>query len=113
MEKRPLRSDKEMAYHLHVINSLARELDVPVNDVRKCYDAELEKIDTDVKVRSYLSIFAAKQVSKLLREPVAKAIADARGADISGGPNHGRGGRYGAGDPETGDRTEADRRPVA
>ena len=64
------RSDQDLA-----VEFLARETHLPVGDVERLYVNEMAKLAVGARIKSFLSIFAIRNVRKLLIERgVAKLV---------------------------------------
>ena len=50
------------------IESLAEESQVPVNEVARLYEDARAKLEVGARIRSFLGIFALRNVRKTLRE---------------------------------------------
>jgi hypothetical protein len=58
---------------------LASESKVSVDDVARLYGRELIKLESDAHIRSFLPIFAIRNVRRMLRRRRAQALALAAG----------------------------------
>ena len=56
------------SHHERAIESLAEESQVPVNEVARLYEDARAKLETGARVRSFLGIFALRNVRKTLRQ---------------------------------------------
>jgi uncharacterized protein DUF3562 len=56
------------SHHQRAIESLAEESQVPVNEVAQLYEHAHAKLEAGARIRSFLGIFALRNVRKTLRE---------------------------------------------
>jgi hypothetical protein len=57
----------EERLHLHAIERLARELDLPQEDVRALYEEVLGRIRQEARIRDYLVVLVSHQVKDLIQ----------------------------------------------
>jgi hypothetical protein len=55
------------SHHERAIVSLAEESQVPVNEVARLYEDARAKLETGARIRTFLGIFALRNVRKTLR----------------------------------------------
>ena len=56
------------SHHQRAIESLAEESRVPVNEVAQLYEDAHAVLEADARIRSFLGIFALRNVRKTLRQ---------------------------------------------
>jgi len=56
------------SHHQRAIESLAEESRVPVNEVARLYEDARAELEAGARIRSFLGIFALRNVRKTLRE---------------------------------------------
>jgi hypothetical protein len=56
------------SHHQRAIESLAEESQVPVNEVAQLYEDAHAELEVGARIRSFLGIFALRNVRKTLRE---------------------------------------------
>ena len=56
------------SHHERAIEILARESQVPINEVARLYDDARAKLEVGARIRSFLGIFAFRNVRKMLRQ---------------------------------------------
>ena len=56
------------SHHQRAIESLAEESRVPVNEVARLYEDARAELEAGARIRSFLGIFAFRNVRKTLRE---------------------------------------------
>jgi hypothetical protein len=64
------------AEHVGVIARLSRELQVPLQEVREIYGAQLERLAADARIQSFLGVLATRNTRDILR------AADRRAAPL-------------------------------
>lgn len=52
--------------HEHIIEALAREMDVSIERVRAIYESECSRLDADARVKTYVSVIASRLVRNAL-----------------------------------------------
>jgi len=53
---------------IHAVEFLAHEAHMPIDDVARLYGNELAKLEADARIKSFLPIFALRNVRDILRE---------------------------------------------
>ena len=56
------------SHHQRAIESLAEESQVPVNEVARLYEDARAELEAGARIRSFLGIFALRNVRKMLRQ---------------------------------------------
>jgi hypothetical protein len=56
---------RKSTHHERAIVSLARESQVPVDEVARLYDEERAELEVGVRIRGFLRIFAIRNVRKI------------------------------------------------
>jgi Protein of unknown function (DUF3562) len=56
------------SHHQRAIEFLAQESQVPVNEVAQLYENARVKLEVGARIRSFLGIFAFRNVRKMLRQ---------------------------------------------
>ena len=56
------------SHHQRTIEFLAREARVPVDEVAQLYEDARAKLEVGARIRSFLGIFAIRNVRKMLRQ---------------------------------------------
>jgi len=56
------------SHHQRAIESLAEESQVPVNEVAQLYEDARAKLEVGARIRSFVGIFAIRNVRKALRQ---------------------------------------------
>ena len=59
---------RQGSHDQRAIEFLARESQVPVNEVARLYENALAELGVGARIRSFLGIFAIRSVRKMLRE---------------------------------------------
>ena len=54
--------------HRAVIDTLARELDLPAEQVERVYVEEIKRLDADARIKSFVTVLAAGRVRTVLRQ---------------------------------------------
>jgi len=55
--------------HRAVIDTLARELELPVQEVERVYTDEIAKLDANARIKGFVSVLAVGRVRTALRTP--------------------------------------------
>jgi hypothetical protein len=55
------------AKHEQIIEALAKEMDVSVEQVRAIYESECSRLDADARVKTYVSVIATRLVRNVLQ----------------------------------------------
>jgi signal transduction histidine kinase len=63
----PSQSRHAGAEHEGAIARLSHELRVPLQEVRQIYGAQLERLGTDARIRSFLGVLARRKTRDILR----------------------------------------------
>jgi hypothetical protein len=63
--------DADRMRHHSVIESLARDLHQPLDEVQRQYEAALEEIKAGARVKDYLVVFAVRRIRELFRRAPA------------------------------------------
>jgi len=58
----------KQSHHQRAIEFLARESHVPVDEVAQLYEDARAELEVGARIRSFLGIFAIRNVRKLLRQ---------------------------------------------
>jgi len=56
------------SHHQHAIEFLARESQAPVSEVAQLYEEARAKLEVGARIRSFVGIFALRNVRKALRQ---------------------------------------------
>ena len=56
------------SHHQRAIESLAQESQVPVSEVAQLYDNAHAELEVGARIKSFLGIFAIRNVRKMLRQ---------------------------------------------
>ena len=67
------------SHHQRTIEHLARESQVPVDEVAQLYDEARAELEVGARIKGFLGIFAIRNVRKLLRQRKLQASALAQG----------------------------------
>ena len=59
---------RKESHHRSAIEFLARESEVPVNQVAMLYEKARAELEVDARITDYLGIFAFRNVRKMLRQ---------------------------------------------
>jgi hypothetical protein len=59
--------EKDRAMYLHAISSFARENSIPENEVRRIYEAELEKLKAVARIKDFLMPLIERRVRDVIR----------------------------------------------
>ena len=63
-----------------IIESLARQSEIPINEVARLYESELAELKVGAQITSFLHIFATRNVQETLRTRSAARSPPAQGA---------------------------------
>ena len=63
------------SHHQRTIDHLARESQVPVDEVAQLYDEARAELEVGARIKGFLGIFAIRNVRKLLRQRKLQASA--------------------------------------
>jgi Protein of unknown function (DUF3562) len=63
------------SHHERAIESLARESQVPVDEVARLYDDARAELEVGARIRGFLGIFAIRNVRRVLRQRKLQASA--------------------------------------
>lgn len=55
--------------HVAVVDALARELDLPVDEVAGAYFEEVARLEADARIKTFVSVLAVCSVRNQLRRP--------------------------------------------
>jgi hypothetical protein len=55
------------AKHDQIIEAIAKEMDVSIEDVRAIYESECSRLDADARVKTYVSVIATRLVKNALQ----------------------------------------------
>jgi hypothetical protein len=55
------------AQHDQIIEAIAKEMNVPVEQVRAIYESECSRLDADARVKTYVSVIATRLVKNALQ----------------------------------------------
>ena len=84
-------TDEERRVHTSAIDTLADRYHVDASIVRDIYEGRLEELMDHARVRTYLSILAARHVTDLLDEmrrvPADRPLHDSRILNVVGAPS--------------------------
>jgi hypothetical protein len=72
--------DKEAVRHERAISSLRERSGAPVAEVRRLFAREFSRLELGAKVRSYLAVLTASNVSAMLRRKKVPSRKDDRAA---------------------------------
>jgi hypothetical protein len=59
--------EQEKKQHLHAIQILARDIGASVEDLSGIYETELERLEHNAKVRTYLTVLVTRRVKEKLK----------------------------------------------
>ena len=74
------------SYYQASLERLAREARVPASEVARLYDDAHAQLEAGARIRSFLGIFALRQVRKLLRQrATSSSVPPERTSSLPGG----------------------------
>jgi hypothetical protein len=62
-----LEDEVEKKRHAHAIQTLARDMGIPVEEVNQLYEQELEKLKEYARVKDFLPLIVSRRVKDLLK----------------------------------------------